>query len=239
MIIFKALKPIRAITFDLDDTLYNNMPYIYAAEASLREYILKQYPVTKAISKERWQTIRLDVLKASPELFNDIGELRKTTLRNGFRQAKMQESLIDEAAEDCFDHFFKQRSAFKVSPDVIATLKTLSEKVPLAAITNGNADCEAIGIADCFTHIVQASPQYPMKPHRGMFDLVAQALSVAPEHMLHVGDDLDKDIKGAIYAGYQAAWVAVNRPMLMNKEPSAGVLPHIQLNNIHQLKQLV
>ena len=239
MIVFKALKPVRAITFDLDDTLYNNMPYIYAAEASLREYILKQYPVTKAISRERWQAIRLEALKASPELFNDIGELRKTTLRNGFRQAKMQEGLINEAVDDCFDHFYRQRSAFKVPPDVIATLKTLSEKVPLAAITNGNADCEAIGIADYFTHIVHASPQYPMKPHRGMFDFVAQALSIAPECILHVGDDLDKDIKGAIFAGYQAAWIAVNRPMHINKETSAGVLPHIQLHNIHQLKQLV
>ena len=73
-----------------------------------------------------------------------------------------------------------------------------------------------------------------MKPAREMFDEAAEHLGIAPKHILHVGDNLIKDVKGAINAGYQAAWFACNRQMKLANEP-VSVLPHIALDNLNEL----
>jgi FMN phosphatase YigB (HAD superfamily) len=109
----------------------------------------------------------------------------------------------------------------------------------LAAITNGNVNCEAIGIDKYFTHTIQANPEYPMKPSPAMFDLISTKLGIAPQNILHVGDDLEKDVEGAIKAGYQSAWLAVNRPMQLKNERFARLLPHVQLDSLKDLKRLV
>jgi len=81
---------------------------------------------------------------------------------------------------------------------------------------------------------LHASTSRPMKPAQHMFDEAAARLNVAPKHILHVGDNIIKDVYGAINAGYQAAWFACNRPMTLHNEP-VSVLPHVALNNLSEL----
>jgi FMN phosphatase YigB (HAD superfamily) len=78
-----------------------------------------------------------------------------------------------------------------------------------------------------------------MKPSPAMFDLISTKLGIAPQNILHVGDDLEKDVEGAIKAGYQSAWLAVNRPMQLKNERFARLLPHVQLDSLKDLKRLV
>jgi len=239
MIVYKPLKNIKAISFDLDDTLYDNMPYIHAAEAALRDYIAHKYPMAKHLTQEDWLGYRRRALKDNPSLSDDIGRLRITTLAHGFKQAGMSADSIEGAVRKCFDFFYYKRSDFVVPNKERDILKQLSLRVPLAAITNGNVDCEAIGIAEFFSSVVHASATYPMKPARSMFDYTAKTLNISPEYILHVGDDLTKDVAGATDAGYQSAWLAVNRPMLLNTEPYVQVLPHVHLSDLSELLDLL
>ena len=238
MIVFKPLSHIRAISFDLDETLYDNMPYIHKAQQSLNDYMHTNYPQTKSISAEQWRNIRQRVLFEQPQLKNDLGGLRKTVLTIGFMQTNMHSDKIETAVEQCFDYFYMKRSDFEVPKSVRKVLKKLASKVPLAAITNGNVDLVAIGIDTYFSCIVHASQAHPMKPNPAMFDYVSKQLDIPPKNILHVGDDLDKDVRGAIDAGYQAAWFAVNRTMDLTKEP-VSMLPHIQLHELKTLKKLL
>jgi putative hydrolase of the HAD superfamily len=238
VIVYKPLSHIRAVSFDLDDTLYDNMPYIYEAERSLKRHIKKQYPIAAGIKAPQWRAIRSEVLRAQPHLVNDLGLLRTTILTKGFMLSGMDEELLSHAVNDCFDHFYIKRSDFTVDKSIRKVLKKLSKRVPIAAITNGNVNCEAIGIAKYFSCIIHANPSQPMKPHPSMFDFVAKELNIPSKNILHVGDDLDKDIKGATDAGYQSAWLAVNRPMNLANE-GASVLPHVQLNALKDLTKLI
>lgn len=238
MIVFKPLSHIRAISFDLDDTLYDNMPYIHEAQRALNEFILKHYPIASVISQDKWQEIRSSTLQEQPELFNDLGLLRTTVISKGFVLAGMPHHLIPNAVAKCFDFFYFKRSDFQVDESVRKVLKKLSQRVPIAAITNGNVDCKAIGIEKYFSCIIQASPSHPMKPNSAMFDYVSQTLKIPSKNILHVGDDLDKDVKGASDAGYQTAWLAVNRPMNLRQE-KVSILPHVQLHELKQLSKLV
>lgn len=238
MIVYKPIAHIRAISFDLDDTLYDNMPYIYKAESKLATYMAEHYPQTQEISKHQWQKIKRKVLQEQPALINDISTFRSTVLTVGFMQTSMDVDLIPKAVSACYDYFYYQRSNFKVAKPVRKILKKLANKVPLAAITNGNVNLAAIGIEKYFSCIVHASPKYPMKPDPAMFEYVEKQLSIPAKNILHVGDDLHKDIKGAQDAGYQSAWFALDRAMNLTKE-NAVLLPHIQLSQLEDLKHLL
>ncbi|MFT6267498.1 MAG: putative hydrolase of the HAD superfamily [Alphaproteobacteria bacterium] len=238
MIVYKALSHIRAISFDLDDTLYDNMPYIYEAERCLSKYINEHYPVASSITPTQWRDIRIASLIEQPELLNDLGLLRATIMTKVFLLAGMPSHLISRAVTNCFDYFYFKRSDFEVPKSVHKVLKKLSKRVPIAAITNGNVNCKAIGIEKYFSCIIHASPSHPMKPAPAMFEHVSASLKIPSKNILHVGDDLDKDIKGATDAGYQTAWLAVNRPMHMSNE-DASMLPHVQLSELKDLNKLI
>jgi FMN phosphatase YigB (HAD superfamily) len=73
MIYYKKLRPIQAITFDLDDTLYENTSVIVKAEHSLIEFMHNQYPVTKDANKDFWRSQQKARFLANPSLKNDMG----------------------------------------------------------------------------------------------------------------------------------------------------------------------
>ena len=67
-----------------------------------------------------------------------------------------------------------------------------------------------------------------------MFVAAQFHLNIPAENILHVGDSLQKDIYGALKAGYQTAWYAEDRRMNMLNEKT-HVLPHVQLSQLTQL----
>ena len=234
MIAYTHIAQIKAISFDLDDTLYDNMPFIYAAEEALNDFIKAKYPQLAVLTKPQWQFIRYDVLKRRPSLKNDISTFRKEVLSDGFKAVNFDNAKIAGAVDKCYSFFYEKRSDFKVSESVITVLKKLSSHFPLAAITNGNVNCATIGIEPFFDVIIHASTDYPMKPSPPIFFKAARDLGLSPQQILHVGDDLHKDIYGARMAGFQTAWLAVNRSMHLREE-RVSLLPHLQLTDLSDL----
>lgn len=238
MIYYKKLKEIQAITFDLDDTLYENTSVIIKAERSLIEFMHRQYPGSRHVDKDFWRVHQKAHIVANPLLKNDMGELRKLTLKTGFRKLGLLGNELDTATTLCFQHFYFHRSNFTLNRNVHSLLKTLSNKLPLVAITNGNVDLRQIGLEDYFCGSFKASMTLPMKPHKAMFDAAQSLLKIPHENILHVGDNLQKDILGALKAGYQTAWYAEDRRMNIRNE-NAQVLPHVQLSQLTQLLRLI
>lgn len=235
MIVYKPVSDIHAMSFDLDDTLYNNTPYIMLAEQYLLTYIAEYYPEAAHISKSEWQKFKLAALKEAPNLQHDMGMLRTVTLTKGFIYAGLNSNDIPDAVSDCFDVFYRQRSNFKIDNRIRKVLSYLRKKIPIVAITNGNVDCERIGIQKYFSHILQAGKDGKMKPSADMFDKASALLGMSPRNILHVGDNLEKDVSGALEAGFKSAWFAVDRPMRINNEQTT-VLPHLQLRSLGELK---
>ena len=84
MIFYRPVPTINAMTFDLDDTLYDNMPYIYQAEQALTDYIAEHYPAAAHLSKHDWMGYKQQALFDEPSIQYDMGMLRLATLRLGF-----------------------------------------------------------------------------------------------------------------------------------------------------------
>ncbi|MDU0353147.1 HAD-IA family hydrolase [Paraglaciecola aquimarina] len=238
MIFYKKLSAIQAMTFDLDDTLYDNGSIIKNADDALSAFMYQEYPLTQSLQKFDWRQIQKELLTNRPSLQNDMGQLRLQTLEVGFKRLSYTQQQASEAARRCFEYFYFHRSDFVVDSNIRAVLAKLANKIPLVAITNGNVNIQQIGIADYFSASFKASLNMPMKPHRAMFDAVQQQLGIAAKNILHVGDNLEKDVYGATRAGYQTAWYADDRQM----KPSAEdilTLPHVQLQSLNQLLELV
>ena len=232
--IYRGLQPIKAMTFDLDDTFYDNGPYIKHAYRVLADYLQTHHPKASALSAHDWAMYRREFVQRDPRLTSDVSALRRLTLKRALAHDIKEEPALNDATDKCYDVFYRARSEFKVANNVLTLLDTLRSRFPLVGITNGNVDAEMIGILPFFVKILHASVERPMKPHRHMFDEASQLVGVAPENILHVGDNLEKDVMGAVNAGFQAAWFAHDREMLLNRE-DVTVLPHIELESLEEL----
>ena len=235
---YRPFTSVEAMTFDLDDTLYNNEPIIRQAEATLSEHIKARFPKTGAMTPAHWLEIKRELIKENIGLASDMGELRMHTLRIALQRDIADEQEREEAAKACFHCFYNARSNFSLHSDVHDVLSGLSKKIPLIAITNGNVDPEKTGMTPYFHTFLHASLTYRAKPANDMFNKASDLLSLPPQRILHVGDNMEKDVMGAINAGFQAAWLAVNRPMDIRSE-RVSVLPHVSLRSLGDLRNLL
>ena len=55
---FRPINKVKAMTFDLDDTLYNNEPIIRKAEKALQAHIAKHHPVAAKLSANHWFALK-------------------------------------------------------------------------------------------------------------------------------------------------------------------------------------
>ena len=80
-------------------------------------------------------------------------------------------------------------------------------RMPLAALSNGNADLVAIGLDHHFTFQLGAREHGAAKPDPSIFLAACERLGCAPGEVLHVGDHVEMDVLGAARAGLRTAWV--------------------------------
>ena len=95
---------LRAITLDLDDTLWPVWPTIARAEKALGDWLLVRAPLTAALFSDpvARQTLRDEVLAACPHWSHDLSALRLEALRQGLSRSKEDVTLATEAFEVFF-----------------------------------------------------------------------------------------------------------------------------------------
>jgi FMN hydrolase / 5-amino-6-(5-phospho-D-ribitylamino)uracil phosphatase len=232
MHIYKQLQPIQALSFDLDDTLYNNKPVIAAAEQAMLQALLNHAPVTTKTDSDFWWQQRLKLAKVTPDIRHDLGRWRLLAIDAGLQNLGLSLSEAAEIAQLAYDAFMQARTRITVQPEIKALLQQLAKHYQLIAITNGNACIDKMGIGALFEFSLQAGPDGRMKPYPDMYLKAAQQLKLAPAQILHIGDSHRADVMGALSAGYQTAW-------LDHYLQPVSILPHIRLTDVRQLSLLL
>jgi FMN hydrolase / 5-amino-6-(5-phospho-D-ribitylamino)uracil phosphatase len=200
---------IRAISLDLDDTLWPIWPVIERAEKVLLDWLGKHAPMTAALFasptalREIREYMHDVVLKNKPEMAHDLGAIRKESIRLALYRAGDDPLL----AEGAYEAFFAERNRVAYYEDALPALKLLSSRYPLVSLSNGNAQLHLVGIAHYFQAEISAKSVRVAKPDRHIFQAAAAAVGVAPEEVLHIGDDAALDVIGALNAGMQAVWL--------------------------------
>lgn len=232
---YRRWQPVAAITFDLDDTLYDNGPAIARAEQWMLGHLRSEYLATAMLDKPRWLALKRQLLLSRPELRDDVSLARLHGIREALVQGGMAPSQAALEAETVFAGFLAERSKIAVSDETHALLAQLAARYPLAVITNGNLDLVQAGLADYFTLVCKAGAGARMKPAPDMFMQVQAALGLAPDRILHVGDHPETDVLGARLHGFRAAWLNERGQSWQ----SLSLLPDVELGGLHELAGLL
>ncbi len=228
----RGLHTIKAISFDLDDTLYDNRPIIKAAVEAQMAY-LASLPLWPKESETYWHACRSEALTLEPGLDSDMTRWRLTALRLGLEKAGYDPQQALHHSQQAFAAFVDKRSQIQVSDEILAMLSRLAERYPLIAITNGNVEVDRFNLKNRFQFVLQAGPDGLAKPHPDMFIEAVRRLQIEPRHLLHVGDSLDSDIRGANDAGCMSLWL---RGDVANSRYKG--LPHAEIDDILELRHL-
>ncbi|MCT4707383.1 5-amino-6-(5-phospho-D-ribitylamino)uracil phosphatase YigB [Enterobacteriaceae bacterium H16N7] len=235
---YRPLGPVAALTFDLDDTLYDNRPVIERTELESLSFVQNYHPSLSTLKKPDFMRLRQAIRLAEPDIYHDVSEWRRRAVEQAMLDAGLSVEEAAAGATAAMANFAEWRSRIDVPEETHDTLAKLAEKWPLVAITNGNAEPHLFGLDKYFKFVLRAGPHGRSKPFNDMYHLAAQKLDVPLTHILHVGDDLTTDVAGAIRCGMQACWINLRDGDLMQIDDSR-LLPHLEISRLASLTALI
>ena len=198
------LDSVRAIAFDLDNTLWDVEPVLARAEARLHAWLGEHCPrLTARLTPADMRAAREALARREPHQAHDVSYLRLTALEQHAREHGYGADLAAAA----FEVFLAARNEVAPFADVAPALARLRQRYPLASLSNGNADLARIGLAQHFAVSLNARQIGAGKPHPRCFTRLAEELRLAPHQILYVGDEPLLDVQAAQAAGCRGAWM--------------------------------
>ena len=222
---------IRCVTFDLDDTLWECGPLLMAAEEAFYDWIDAHYPrITERHSVSSLLTHRREFFRRYPEMDHDFTYLRRRWLHH------LAESFDygTELVEPGFRVFWEHRNAVTLFDGAHALLDGMRDRFSVGAITNGNADVHHIGIGHYFDFVITAAEAGAAKPKPEIFHAALSAAGVEASHAVHVGDDPERDMRGAMAVGMRTVWVNVSAESWPGGPP-----PDAEIRTIDELQPVL
>jgi putative hydrolase of the HAD superfamily len=209
------LSGIRAIYFDLDDTLCG---YWDASKGGLRAAFEAHAPEGHTADGllGHWATAFREFCPNLRQLgwyerYLKNSEAPRTEL---MRRALERASILDEdlAAKISHTYMVERDRRLALFDDAVELLDWLAARYPLGLITNGPADLQrmeiaTLGIADRFQAIFIEGEMGFGKPAPEVFRLAEEAFHVTGREILFVGNSYHHDIAPAIAAGWRTAWI--------------------------------
>ena len=201
----KSIADIKAITLDLDDTLWPVAPTIAGAEQDLFDWLSAHAPKTADLTRQSGvkQSIRQEVTAKHHARAHDLGFLRREMIRESLRLAGDDQSLADDA----YAVFDVARQRVTLFQDVEQALVRLALKYRLVAISNGTANVFVTPVGPYFDAAFSAHEVGVAKPSAKIYHAATTYLGLSPEQVLHIGDDAIADVWGAKEAGLQTVWI--------------------------------
>ena len=143
-------------------------------------------------------------------------------VHNVFYRVGMFEGF-DEYFDEVFN-YFARADAWMLYPDTVPTLQVLEQRgMELGLVSNFDSRLYEIliglGIDRFFDSVTLSSFVGAAKPSPHIFQRALAKHAVSPEQVLHVGNSLQEDVRGATAAGLQA--------VLLDRRGEAQAPPHV------------
>ncbi len=239
-------KKIRAVLFDLGDTLLNfgkvqtisvfrqsaRLTYDYLVSCGQPVNSFKWYSVRSLI------TIRLRCLWScmTGRDFEALSLLKKMGTKWGINLSQQQWQQLGWLWYEPFSKLAKVEPDIK---DTLSALRRMGLKLGILSntfISTGSLDkhLAELGILSFFPYRLYSYQFEFRKPDKRIFEAAIAKMAEPAESILFVGDRLDKDIRPALKAGMQAALKAAYTNM--GKKVPNGVC---KINKIAELPDLI
>ncbi len=183
---------IKAVIFDLDDTLIPENKYVESGFNIVSKYLEQQYS------------------GKSEDIYKELICLYKENSKNVFNRwfDKKQIKYTMEEIKQIVKVYREHKPTIEFYSDVIPTIKKLKEKnIKIGIITDGyvetqKAKLQSLNAYSIFDEIVitdELGRQY-WKPHPRAFEIMKKKLNIEFEEMIYVGDNPEKDFYiGSLY----------------------------------------
>nr|WP_237427278.1 HAD family hydrolase [Deinococcus xianganensis] len=221
--------PLRAVIFDLDDTLFDDTGCTHAGLRALAAQSGLSVPPAELFARHAAHIRAIDPLLFRGELTaHEARVLRFTRLLTELGVPDPD----GEAATVTYRGAY--RAAWSLLPGAAEVLRDLrAAGLRLAVLTNYVREVQALKLAhfglDALVDAVLCVEEVPAaKPDPRAYHAACAALDVTPQEAVMVGDSWEKDVQGALRAGLRAVWV----------NPCAAPVPDGVTRSVRNLQDL-
>ncbi|MGE7390981.1 HAD family hydrolase [Streptomyces sp. NPDC004126] len=202
--------PIRAVLWDIDDTLFD---YTGADAAGLAAHLRDEGLGERYGSPHEALALWRRITELNWARFS-AGEVTF----QGQRQDRVRDflgrpAMTDPQADAWFDRYVAHyQAAWELFPDVLPVLDALAAThrhgvLSNSSVANQDPKLRHLGLRDRFEVLVCAAELGVSKPDAAAFLAACEALALPPAQVAYVGDQPEIDARGARDAGLTAVWL--------------------------------
>lgn len=203
------IQDVRAVIFDLDDTITDFMSAADTAFISAFADIAEEHGVDVDDLHARYMELFEEFYTLHLEGHVNLEEFRVYRFSRAFELVGLpvDDSFLDLTVD--FQYYYDHE--LETFPGACEVLRDLDEFYLLGLITNGptNAQWRKINkfdLSEIFEVILVSGQLGIAKPDPRIFDVALEGLRVAPEEAIMVGNSLEHDHMGAMNAGVRFVW---------------------------------
>ena len=211
----KNIGEIKAVIFDVDDTLVNSNKAEFNAickfKDSYNEFNQSEYDEFAKL----WKKITRDVYEKYLQHQISFEQLRIERMKTLFNDYHV--NISDKEAIEIYNIYQNEyEKNWKLFDDAKEILENFKNKYKLAIITNGDSNQQRkkikyTGLNDYFSDIFISSEVGYSKPEKEIFEIACKKINLNPENCIMIGDKYNVDVEGSLNVGMHGIWVNRNR----------------------------
>jgi putative hydrolase of the HAD superfamily len=221
---------LKALIFDLDDTLYPERDYIRSGFRAVGDWAERRLNLAPVIVRAQLQG-----------LFD--GGFRSDAFQWWLSEQGLPESLLPEMVKTYREH----EPQIEFFPETKMVLDALKPRFRLGLVTEGRrtaqeAKIRALGLEHWIEAVVilGEDDRAEWKPSRKPFDRILGMLSIAGGEAAYIGDNPQKDFRGAREAGLQTIRIRREGGLHAGEEPAAaGDAPDREIHTLDELNAVL
>lgn len=212
---------IKAVIFDIDNTLYDFDHANLCAMETVREYCRHSFNLEEPLFQEYYQKAWN---RAMERVGSDTAAIHNRLLRFQCMMELLEQPVFPHAKILCCEYWDTVLAHTKPFSGIVELFQALKAKqIRIGIGTDMTAyiqyrKLEVLGLSPYIDMVVTSEEAGVEKPHPKFFGICVEKAGCFAEECVFIGDNVKKDVNGAVAAGLQGIWYT------MGKEPEE-VLP--------------
>lgn len=204
------MRSLKALWFDLDDTLFDHTYCVCRGLDAIREKYpaFGEGPINElaALYNRALNHVYVDYLRGEI----DFQEMRRRKLKILYASAEIKQENAPPLDEFHTVYDAAYRMHRRATPGSVDVIKRFADSgMSMAILTNGSQTLQeeklcAIGLQWMVPHLVTSERAGVPKPDPQIYQWALQQTGHNPENVLMVGDSLENDVAGALRCGLNA-----------------------------------
>jgi putative hydrolase of the HAD superfamily len=235
------MSTIKGVIFDYGGTIDTNG--IHWGEVIAEQYRLAGIELERELYRNAYVHGERSLAKAPviapQDTFHTLLRKKISIQFEYLKEQTQSGQFTDENAEKIADGCYsKVKETLETSRGIIASF---AQRFPMVLVTNFYGNMPVVlnefGLEDFFKCIVESSVVGIRKPDPALFAMGVEALHIAAENIVVIGDSYRKDIYPALTLGCKTVWL---KNLCWEEEPIIeGYAPTAIINDIAQLPDII